>query len=93
MKIIMIFAGLIVFSSVVAEEVEMEPFINVKDAVEFVRSYKGEAKDLKLLISDELNDSMGMNMAIIGDSILAKGFVPNGFDQKSGYRIYIYKTQ
>jgi len=70
----------------------MEPFINIKDTVEFVRSFIGEAKDLKLPISDELNDSMGMNMAIIGDSLLAKGFTPNGFEQKDSYRIYLYKS-
>jgi hypothetical protein len=32
-----------------------------------------------------LLDPMGMNMALITDRILAKGFMPNGFIQKVGY--------
>jgi hypothetical protein len=32
-----------------------------------------------------------MNMAIIMDSILEKGWEPGGFVQKAGYRFYIYK--
>jgi len=34
---------------------------------------------------------MGMNMAIIADSILKAGYMPNGFEQKKGFRIYKYK--
>ena len=29
-----------------------------------------------------------MNMAIIGDGILKAGYMPDGFDQKNGYRVY-----
>jgi len=69
----------------------MEPFEERKKAIEFVESYTGTAKDLELPISDSLKDPMGMNMAIITDKVLAKGFFPNGFIQKEGYRIYKYK--
>jgi len=69
----------------------MEPFEDLKKAIEFVDSYTGTAEDLELPISDKLNDNMGMNMAIITDRILAKGFRPNGFIQKEGFRIYKYK--
>lgn len=44
-----------------------------------------------LLISDELNDSTGINMAIILDDILRLGYNVNGFEQREGYRIYKYK--
>lgn len=30
------------------------------------------------------------NMAILTDKILSKDFMPNGFDQKDGYRAYKY---
>ena len=69
----------------------MEPFEDLKKAIEFVDSHIGSAEDLELPIADKLNDSMGMNMAIILDRVLAKGFMSNGFIQKEGYRIYRYK--
>lgn len=69
----------------------MEPFEDRKKAIEFIDSFTGTAEELELPISDSLNDPMGMNMAIITDTILAKGFFPNGFIQKEDYRIYKYK--
>ena len=69
----------------------MKPFEDLKKAIEFVDSYTGTADGLELPVSDTLNDSMGMNMAIITDKALAKGFFPNGFIQKEGYRIFKYK--
>ncbi len=69
----------------------MEPFNDRKKAIEFVDSYTGTAENLELPISDSINDPMGVNMAIITDKILAKGFFPNGFIQKEGFRIYKYR--
>ena len=60
-------------------------------ALEYVKAYEGQAADLLLAISDQLNDPAGMNMAIIGDAILGRGFMPEGFEQKEGYRVYKYK--
>jgi hypothetical protein len=70
----------------------MKPFEDLKEAIKFVDTYSGSAVDLKLPISDKLNDPMGMNIAIITDRILAKGFRPDGFIQKEGHRIYKYKN-
>ncbi len=44
-------------------------------------------------ISDELNDAMGINMAILTDAILAKGWEPDGFTQEAGFRVYKYKLR
>ena len=69
---------------------EMKAFMKLEDA----RNYVTESFDKKeevLMISDELNDSMGMNMAVIVDGILEKGYMPNGFEQKKGYRVYKYQ--
>ncbi|WP_459209088.1 hypothetical protein [Aquimarina rhabdastrellae] len=69
---------------------------NVLTTIEDARSYVTESfneKEETLMISDELNDAMGLNMAIIGDGILKKGYMPNGFEQKDGYRIYKYKKE
>lgn len=67
-----------------------KPFTEVRTATAFIHGYKGLAEDLNLLISDNMNDSMGINMTIITDSILNKGFLPDGFEQKNGFRIYKY---
>jgi hypothetical protein len=40
---------------------------------------------------DALNDAVGINMAIITDRVLARGWQPNGFVQANGYRIYQYE--
>ena len=44
-----------------------------------------------LWIINSLNDDLGMNMTLIGDKILKLGYLPNGYDQEEGYRIYKYK--
>ena len=67
---------------------------NVLTTIEDARNYVTESfndKEEILMISDELNDAMGLNMAIIADGILKKGYMPNGFEQKDGYRIYKYQ--
>lgn len=66
--------------------------INTMDeALRFIDGYQGPAKDFHLALADSLLDPIGANMAVITDKILAKGFVPDGFDQKDGYRVYKYK--
>ncbi|NOQ71788.1 MAG: hypothetical protein GQ574_07300 [Crocinitomix sp.] len=69
---------------------------NVLTTVENAKKYVTESfnkKEETLLISDELNDAMGLNMAIIADGILKKGYMPDGFEQKDGYRIYKYNRE
>ncbi len=60
-----------------------------EEAIIFVDKYFSDESET-LIIADELLDPMGMNMAIIADGILKKGYMPNGFEQKDGYRIYKY---
>ncbi len=50
----------------------------------------GSADDFVLPVSDEWLDPAGINMAIITDAILARGWEPAGFEQKDGYRVYRY---
>ena len=87
-KLLSLITGLFMFSTVIA----LEPFKEVESAVEYIRSFKGKAEELSLPISDGINDQFGMNMAIVTDAILEKGFEPNGFNQKQGYRVYVYKA-
>ena len=70
----------------------MEPFARLEDALAYVESYEGTAEDFTLSIPDFLLDPVGANMAIITDKTLKKGFMPDGFEQKAGYRVYKYKA-
>ena len=70
----------------------MGPFETVEDAVRAVREYQGRPEDFELAIADSMNDAVGINMAIVGDAILKRGWWPDGFVQKDGYRIYRYKA-
>ena len=69
----------------------MEPINTIEEATQCIESFEGGPKEFKLPISDQLQDPVGINMAIITDSILKKGWMPDGFQQKEGYRIYQYK--
>jgi len=64
------------------------PFTDVHAAVAAVESYSGSPEDFTLSIADTLQDPVGMYMAIITDSILAKGWEPHGFEQRENFRIY-----
>lgn len=68
------------------------PFDKAEDAVAFVKAYEGSAEDFELPIADSLADPLGANMAIITDAILEKGFMPDGFEEREGYRLYKYKS-
>ena len=72
-------------------DVKMEPFKSVAEAVRDVDSSESLPRVFCLPISDQLQDLMGMNMALIVDRILAKGYVPDGFEQNEGFRLYRYK--
>jgi len=66
---------------------------NVLTTVDAARHFVTESFNKQeefLMISDELNDAMGLNMVLIADGILKKGYMPDGFEQKDGYRIYKY---
>ena len=73
------------------QEKPMRVFHDANDAIEAIRNYDGRAEGFLLPIADSMNDPAGANMATITDSILARGWSPNGFEQREGYRIYMYK--
>nr|WP_315245454.1 hypothetical protein [uncultured Flavobacterium sp.] len=68
----------------------LKPITTIESAKIFVKQ-NFKSNEETLLISDELNDPVGMNMAIIGNEILGLGYNVNGFEQKKGYRIYKFK--
>lgn len=68
------------------------PIIFLEEARTYVVENFQESVET-LWISDTLNDPMGMNMAIIGDGILKVGYMPDGFEQRNGFRIYKYNKE
>lgn len=66
---------------------------NLEEALFEAREVRGDEKIICLAIADAMQDPMGMNMAIILDELLGKGYEPagNGFLQHDGYRLYPYK--
>jgi hypothetical protein len=67
------------------------PFKDVDEVLKYVDEFQGEAEELELAISDALQDPIGINMALITDRILKKGWEPDGYEEKDGYRVYMYK--
>ena len=48
---------------------KMTPFNDVDEASKYVDEFKGRPEELELAISDELQDPIGINMALITDRI------------------------
>lgn len=69
----------------------MNPITNVNEAIKYIESFNDKPEKIMLAISDSLQEPVGINMALITDSILVKGWEPNGFNQENGYRVYLYK--
>jgi hypothetical protein len=71
--------------------IKKTPFNDVDEVLTYVDEFQGRPEELELAISDALQDPIGMNMALITDKILKKGWEPDGLEEKDGYRVYRYK--
>ena len=67
------------------------PFNDIDEVLKYVDKFQGRPEELELAISDALQDPIGINMALITDKILKKGWEPDGVEEKDGYRVYTYK--
>jgi hypothetical protein len=70
----------------------MNPYTEIEEARRAVEQFDGSPEDFLLPVSDEIQDPMGVAMVIITDTVLAKGWDLDGFDQRDGYRVYKYKS-
>ena len=73
-------------------ELSYKIFDDVQEAVSSIADFQGLPEDFQLAISEQLLDSIGVNMAVITDSILGKGWMVNGYHQMDGHRVYRYKV-
>ena len=69
----------------------MEPITTVKQALQQIEQFTGTVSEFELPIANTLNDAVGINMAIITDKILQKGWMPNGCREEEGFRVYRYR--
>jgi hypothetical protein len=69
----------------------MRLITTIDEARRTIQDFSGAPEDFVLPISDQLQDPSGVNMVLIVDAILDKGWEPNGFEQREGFRIYRYK--
>ncbi len=70
----------------------MQPIESIDEAISAVDDLIGKAEEFVLPISDKLQDSTGLNMAVVTDRVLARGWMPSGFEQCAGFRKYKYRT-
>ena len=71
-------------------------FESAEAALAYVKETTFSESGFTLPIADKFTfagqpDTIGAGMAVVVDAILAKGFWPDGFEQKQGYRLYRYK--
>lgn len=67
------------------------PIHTVAEALARVDAFAGSADDFLLPIHESLLDPLGINMALITDRILAKGWEPDGIIVHAGCRVFRYK--
>ncbi len=70
-------------------------FKSAEEAANHVNTTSISGDRFELAISNDCTfagqpDTMGAGMAILVDGILAQGYIPDGFEQRDGYRLYSY---
>lgn len=68
-----------------------DPIHNVEDALARIDAFAGPPTEFLLPIHEALLDPIGLNMALITDRILSRGWQPDGFSTHSGCRVFRYK--
>ncbi|OAK58862.1 hypothetical protein A3K87_27905 [Variovorax paradoxus] len=70
----------------------LHPFTSVDAAIAAVEALDGGLEKFELAVADSLQDYLGVQMAQITDSALARGWEPVSFLQKEGFRLYRYEA-
>jgi len=65
---------------------------SVDEAVALIRSFSGKTEDFDLCIDEPLMDPVGLNVAIIADAALAKGWWPLDVERHNGHRRFRYRN-
>ena len=68
------------------------PVRTAAEAISRIEAFEGPPSAFLLPVHESMLDPVGVNMAIITDHILARGWEPNGVTQHADYRLYRYKS-
>jgi hypothetical protein len=68
-----------------------KPIASLEEGIRLVRAFKGKPEDFELVIPESLLDSAGLNIAIITNEILMRGWMPDTVTKRDGYRVFRYK--
>ncbi|MBC3908745.1 hypothetical protein [Undibacterium umbellatum] len=71
--------------------IEIIPTRTVDEALALVAAFDGSPKDFMLAVHQSLLDPIGINMALITDRILERGWLPDGLEQRADHRLYRYR--
>jgi hypothetical protein len=69
----------------------MKPVESLQEAIRLLETFAGQPSEFQLAFPDSLNDPTGVNLAIMTDRALGRGWQPDGYVQEGGYRILRYK--
>lgn len=64
----------------------MQPLTHVHDAIERVEAYEGDPEQFELPISECCSTRPAFT-CLITDHVLKRGWLPDGYEQRSGYRV------
>ena len=67
------------------------PFRSVDEAMKHIADFEGPPEEFVLSIHQSLLDPVGINMALITDRVLARGWMPDGFEKYDEHTLYRYK--
>lgn len=67
------------------------PVLTVDEALSLIDAFDGPAVKFVLAVNEALLDPMGLNMALITDRVLAKGWEPAGSSEHAGYTMFRYR--
>lgn len=70
----------------------VKPCTTIDEAVRAIIAHKGTAETFTLPVADSLQDTTGAAMKVINARILARGWMPDGYEQGKGFRVYRFKT-
>jgi hypothetical protein len=70
----------------------MSPCQSLEAALEAIRDFSGSPEEFELAIDNSLLDPSGLNMAIMTDAVLERGWEPDGFEDKDDHRLYRYRA-
>jgi len=70
---------------------KVKPIESLEEGMDHVANFVGKPEEFELAIPESLLDPLGINMSLITDRVLGRGWQPDGFTQGNGFRLYRYK--